>query len=238
MKKFIFDVDGTLTPSRQQIDAEFLLFMIFFAARNDVYLVTGSDRDKTLEQIGVDLYNAVERVYNCSGSDVYEGGKNVYRDQWELPEDVERFLQDELAYSCFPIRNGLHIEKRPGGVNFSILGRGKDASHGRQEYVKWDRQRLERVDIADRLKNQFPDLEVQLGGQTGLDLAPKGRNKSQILRDFQWFHELHFFGDMMSEGENDYPLAKEVVNRGGSIYSVNGWKDTRTKLTKFTESLK
>ena len=108
-KKFIFDIDGTLTPSRKQIDSEFLLFMMFFASRNDVYFVTGSDRDKTVEQIGVDLYNASERVYNCSGSDVYEGEDNVYRDDWDLPEHIERFLQDELSYSCFPIRNGNHI---------------------------------------------------------------------------------------------------------------------------------
>ena len=51
MKKFIFDVDGTLTPARKQIDGEFLPFFSEFAARNDVYLVTGSDRDKTLEQL-------------------------------------------------------------------------------------------------------------------------------------------------------------------------------------------
>ena len=122
MKKFIFDVDGTLTPSRGKIDAEFLQFMLFFAGTNDVYLVTGSDRQKTLEQVGLDLYNSCKRVYNCSGSDVYETDKNVYRDDWELPDNVERFLQDELDFSQFPIRNGNHIEKRPGGVNFSILG--------------------------------------------------------------------------------------------------------------------
>ena len=92
MKKFIFDVDGTLTPSRCQINSEFLLFMMFFATRNDVYLVTGSDRDKTLEQVGVDLCNASQRVYNCSGSDAYEQDENVYRDEWTLPWDVERFL--------------------------------------------------------------------------------------------------------------------------------------------------
>ena len=55
MKKYIFDVDGTLTPSRGKIDAEFLQFMLFFAGSNDVYLVTGSDRQKTLEQVGLDL---------------------------------------------------------------------------------------------------------------------------------------------------------------------------------------
>ena len=238
MKKFIFDVDGTLTPARQQIDPEFLLFMMFFASRNDVYLVTGSDRDKTLEQIGVDLYNASKRVYNCSGSDVYEQDKNVYRDEWELPREVERFLYDELAYSCFPIRNGKHIERRPGGVNFSILGRGKDPSVGRLEYIKWDRERLEREDITDRIKNAFPGLTVVLGGQTGLDIGPYGSDKSQILRDFRLGCDIYFFGDMMIKGENDYSLAEAVKEMGGKTYHVKDWEDTRTKLTKLTEDSK
>ena len=51
MKKFIFDVDGTLTPSRQRIDEEFLSFFFRFTFDNDVYLVTGSDRAKTLDQV-------------------------------------------------------------------------------------------------------------------------------------------------------------------------------------------
>ena len=230
MKKFIFDVDGTLTPSRQQIDSDFLLFMMFFASKHDVYLVTGSDRDKTLEQIGVDLYNAAERVYNCSGADVYEQDKNVYRSEWTLPWDVERFLNDELDYSVFPYRNGNHIERRPGGINFSVLGRHKDTSLGRKEYIKWDKERLEREDIADRIRRSFPGLTVVLGGQTGLDIGPYGSDKSQILRDFSKDDEIHFFGDMMLEGENDYSLAKAVQERGGYAYHVQDWKDTQSKI--------
>ena len=227
MRKYIFDVDGTLTPSRKQIEPKFLRFFREFIIYNHVTLITGSDREKTIEQITPEIYNNCWRVYNCSGCDVYEGNRNVYRDSWELPKNVERFLEDELAYSCFPIRNGLHIERRPGGVNFSILGRGKDTSHGREEYVKWDKERLERVDIADRLKNQFPDLEVNLGGQTGLDLAAKGKNKGQIIKDFDKTDDLHFFGDMMSEGQNDWPLAMAIVdNMMGSCYNVNDYKET------------
>ena len=123
MKKFIFDVDGTLTPSRRQIDLGFETFMIKFACLYPVYLVTGSNREKTIEQIGLDLYNRSKRVYNCAGNDIYERENLVYRNSWTLPEDARRFLQDELDYSQFPLRTGAHIEKRPGCINFSIVGR-------------------------------------------------------------------------------------------------------------------
>ena len=96
MKKFIFDVDGTLTPSRRQIDLGFETFMIKFACLYPVYLVTGSNREKTIEQIGLDLYNRSKRVYNCAGNDIYERENLVYRNSWTCllytsprPRDVE-----------------------------------------------------------------------------------------------------------------------------------------------------
>ena len=115
--KYIFDVDGTLTPSRQQIDHDFEKYMLDFSDKEEVYLVTGSNREKTIEQIGDKLFQKAKRVYNCSGSDVYEGDINVYRDEWEIPSDVEEFLLDELHHSKFPVRTGTHIERRPGGIN-------------------------------------------------------------------------------------------------------------------------
>ena len=227
-------MDGTLTPSRKKIEHEFWAPFLIFCRHNDVYLVTGSDRQKTLEQLGLDICYTAKRVYNCSGSDVYEKDKNVYRDDWELPKEVENFLMDELAYSCFPIRNGLHIERRPGGVNFSILGRGKEPSIGRVEYMKWDKERLEREDIAGRLRNAFPNLSVALGGQTGLDIGPLGSDKSQILRDFSKGDELHFFGDRIEKGGNDHTLAMKIVeNMMGVAYNVQDYTETRTILEGF-----
>ena len=230
MKKFIFDVDGTLTSSRCQIDPDFRAFMLKFSWENDVYLVTGSDRKKTIEQVGEDLYNRSKRVYNCSGSDVYEGDENVYRSDWELPWEVERFLDDELDYSSFPIRNGNHIERRPGGVNFSILGRASDPFLGRKEYMEWNERTDERAVIADRLRRSFPGLSIALGGQTGLDIGPYGSDKSQILRDFSKDDKLHFFGDRMEKGGNDYSLAEAVKKWDGYPHHVRDWKETRTIL--------
>ena len=232
MKKFIFDVDGTLTDSRQQIDLSFEVYMIKFCCKYDVYLVTGSDRAKTVEQVGLDIYNRSKRVYNCSGADVYEKDHNVYKSDWKPSRKLINFLSDELDYSTFPHKTGNHIEHRPGGINFSILGRGEDSMKYRKEYVKWDINTTERILMSDRIKSEFPDLNIQIGGQTGLDISDS--DKSQILRDFNSEDELIFFGDMMKEGQNDYPLAVAVDKRGGTNYTVGSWQETYKKLKDLT----
>ncbi len=113
------------------------------------------------------------------------------------------------------------------------MGRGKDPSEGRLEYIKWDKERLERQDIAERIRNQFPELSVALGGQTGLDIGPKGSDKSQILRDFNKDDELHFFGDRIEEGGNDHSLAMAIVNNMmGYAYNVDNYKETFDLLYK------
>ena len=232
MKKFIFDVDGTLTESRQQINLSFEAYMIKFCCKYDVYLVTGSDRAKTVEQVGLDIYNRSKRVYNCSGADVYEKDHNVYKSDWKPSRKLINFLSDELDFSTFPHKTGNHIEHRPGGINFSILGRGQDSMKYRKEYVKWDINTTERILMSDRIKSEFPDLNIQIGGQTGLDISDS--DKSQILRDFNSEDELVFFGDMMKEGQNDYPLAVAVDKRGGTNYTVGSWQDTYKKLKDLT----
>ena len=234
MKKFIFDVDGTLTDSRQQIDLSFEAFMIKFCCRYDVYLVTGSDREKTVEQVGLDICYRSKRVYNCSGSDVYEKNNNVFKSDWKPSRKLINFLSDELDFSTFPNKTGNHIEHRPGGINFSVLGRGENSMKYRKEYVKWDINTTERILMSDRIKSEFPDLNIQIGGQTGLDISDS--DKSQILRDFNPKDKLVSFGDMMREGQNDYPLAQAVDKLGGTNYSVNGWQDTYRKLKDILKS--
>ena len=68
---YLFDVDGTLTPSRQGIDKKFAVWFSKFCERESVYLVTGSDKPKTLEQIGPVIYNRCKGVYQCSGNEYW-----------------------------------------------------------------------------------------------------------------------------------------------------------------------
>ena len=230
MNKFIFDVDGTLTPSRGKIDLKFKEFFNEFCCNNQVFLVTGSDKPKTVEQIGEDTYNMCYTVYNCNGNDVWQSKKHIRTNEWILPGAAHDWLSEQLTDSKFPIRSGLHFEHRPGMVNFSIVGRNATKEQ-RAEYVVWDNENIERVWIADKFNLRFPELEAKVGGETGIDISPKGFDKSQIIKDFDKEDVLWFFGDAMHEGGNDYPLA-QVVHHHRHVLT---WKNTWEYLTWFQE---
>ena len=224
---FLFDVDGTLTPSRKKIDKEFSKFFSNFCKTHEVYLVTGSDRDKTVEQLGKTLYNKAKRVYNCSGNSVWEKNKNLHTSEWNCPCILSSYLELELNASQFKIRTGKHIEERPGCINFSILGRGEDNMKYRSEYVVWDRKMEERDKLAQNLRRLFPDLCIAIGGETGLDISPKGHDKSQILQDFETHDTITFFGDKTFVGGNDYSIAHAIItNDRGIVHQVSDYNET------------
>ena len=226
MINFIFDIDGTLTPSRDKMDTHFQSWFLNFQKVYDTYLVTGSDRSKTIEQVGEQVYNSAKRVYNCSGSEVWEQDKQVHTSEWKLPMHVRWWLEKHLEASAFPVKTGLHIEERPGMVNFSIVGRNADRNQ-RKLYVAWDSERKERITISKTFERKFPEIQAKVGGETGIDIFPKGSDKSQILRDFNLSNELYFFGDRMDDDGNDYPLSTAILEKQlGKCYCVKDWKHT------------
>jgi hypothetical protein len=115
-------------------------------------------------------------------------------------------------------------------VNFSVVGRNASL-YERKQYADFDEQNKERRKIADAFNTMFPDLQATVGGETGIDISPKGTDKSQILSDFNINDELHFFGDAMFAGGNDYPLKKRIIDNDlGYATSVTRWEDTWEKL--------
>jgi phosphomannomutase len=232
--KFIFDVDGTLTPSRQAIDLKFAVWFRTFCRSNDVYLVTGSDRPKTLEQIGETIYNSCKRVYNCNGNDVWEKDVNVRSNDWTLPEDAHKWLSIQLTESDFSIRTGLHFEHRPGMVNFSIVGRNANMAE-RAKYRAFEEyatgSNSERNRIARSFNGLFPGIKATVGGETGIDISPVGTDKAQIITDFNDNNKTYFFGDRMDKDGNDYPLAQVVDCKR----AVTGWQQTKEFLEVFQD---
>ena len=237
MNRFIFDVDGTLTPSRQTIDPEFKEWFTEFCINNDVYLVTGSDYAKTQEQLGDYLLRWPIYVYNCSGSDVWAKGKRVRTNEWKAPKELHDILNGWLQASSFPARTGQHIEERPGMINFSVVGRGATLAE-RKMYVEHDTTNRERETIALQINSEFENITATIGGETGIDIHPTGADKSQILDDFDKNITTYFFGDKCEQGGNDYPLAYALKTRGykGTSFNVKNWKDTYERLQHFQEA--
>lgn len=225
MNTFVFDVDGTLTDSRCNIDPGFAAFFMQFIQNNNVYLASGSDLEKTQEQLGVDICLAVKGIFSCAGNVFYQQDKEIYRNDFELTDDEYAVLENELLASRFSIRTGQHIEKRIGLVNLSIVGRGANKQQ-RAEYVAWDSKHNERTKIADRLNKKLTRFECGIAGETGIDIYLKGYNKQQIAQHVS--RPLIFFGDRCEPGGNDYALAQVA----DISYNVNGWTETMMILSQ------
>lgn len=224
--KFLFDVDGTLTPSRRKIDPEFGKFFLDLCNERKVYLVTGSDYSKTLEQLGEDICVSVERIYNCSGNEVWSKGSCIKVNEMKLPDLAITWLNGCLKQSTFPLRTGNHIEERTGSVNFSVLGRNATLKE-RMMYIKFDEEHRERAKIANSFNFTFLEFEAQLGGETGIDIFKKGMDKSQVLDDFNKNDSVAFFGDKIAFPGNDYTLASRITNEGrGCSVEVLNWQRT------------
>ena len=205
MTTFLFDVDGTLTDPRRQIVSDFKEFMFDFVKQHKCMIVTGSDRPKTIEQIGEDLTNSFARVYHCSGNHVYEGSKEVYRSEWSLTEQQVLFLKQHLNIIKYPEMTGNHIEQRTGTANFSIVGRNADWDQ-RARYADWEKVNKGRDTVAMYYNQEFNDSIAQVAGQTSIDIFKKGCDKSQAIRE----HEgtTIYFGDHCQPGGNDFTAAQ------------------------------
>ena len=206
-RSYVFDVDGTLSHARQTMDKEFHDWFVNWMSTRDVYLVTGSDRPKTVEQIGEEIVDGCNMSFQCAGNDVWRKGSPVAQTNFTPPPEMNSWLENELKNSKYPNRWGNHIEKRVGLINFCIAGRNMPEEE-RDKYFHWDKAMNERLDIAERFNKEFPGFQAQVGGNTSLDIFMAGRNKAQVYNTIG--SPLIFFGDRCEETGNDYPLVQQL----------------------------
>jgi phosphomannomutase len=229
---YIFDVDGTLTPSRAKMNKKFQEWFLEFIHTHKVYLVTGSDSVKTIEQVGKEVFNKVVCSYNCSGNTKYERGICVMSTKdLELPDIAQRYLEKKLRNSKFSKKTGLHFDTRPGLLNFSIVGRNA-ARVERRWYVEYDTLTNERQIISNKFNKLYSkkfNIVSQVAGETGLDIIKIGTDKAQILKDFNYRDKIIFFGDNIQPDGNDYGIAQAIKYspyKYSDYHHVKNWKET------------
>ena len=229
-KAYIFDVDGTLTPARGIMDSEFQDLFVEFASSHPCYLISGSDRPKTYEQVGRQVYDSCKAVYQCNGAEVWEGLHRVRSTNWTPSHEIKSALKNMAHHSRSPIKTDKFIEVRTGMINFSTVGRACTQEQ-REQYHLWDQKTQERKYLALAFEKKFPELNAVVGGQISIDIYPKGMNKSIIANDLKDEYELVFFGDKTKYGGNDYPLAMMIhLADLGITHHVENWEAAKDLL--------
>ncbi len=234
---FLFDVDGTLTPARGKIDSEFESFMLEFMETNNVYLVSGSDRGKTLEQIGQRLYDKCISVYQCNGNEKWKKDFRLHAENWIPEYEMTHFLEGLQENSRYPVKTGRHVERRTGMINFSTVGRNATQDQ-RKAYFAWDKETQERAIIVRALTTKFKTINASIGGEISIDIYPKGNDKSRVAKELtEEYDEIMFFGDRCKHGGNDYAIATTIrLSETGTVHEVDGWEHTWELLKGYQDA--
>jgi phosphomannomutase len=239
-RSYVFDVDGTLTPSRSRMQERFRNWfsgwMDHVQSKGDrVILITGSDSVKTYEQLTDEIVNKSDYACFCMGNQITQKGPHsehtiIHDHKFTPPEGLYDYLNKCLSESEYTERYGNHIEDRGSMINFSIVGR-KAWGIQRTKYYEWDKNSGERISIAKYINENFDGIGAQVGGETGVDISTKGLDKSQIYTGDNEiiYGDCFFFGDRMDPDGNDYPLAKVLtddIHRTARVFPVKDFYDT------------
>ena len=240
---FLFDVDGTLTESRTQMDKSFTVSFLNWMSDKSVYLVTGSDIEKTLQQIPQSVVSRCNGIFSSMGNVLHVDDKIVYINDFKIDDSILMNINGRLCSSNCPqeYRATKHYEFRPGMLNFSFCGRDVTRQQ-RKQYNKWDTKHGERAQFVEWFNERYgsENLEACLGGEISVDIQPVGSNKSLAVK---WVAEndngsIIFFGDRCSIGGNDY-AAREYIdnNKLGKWFQVKSPKETLQILNDYDFSV-
>lgn len=223
MKQLIaFDLDGTLAESKQPLGEPMGNALADLLGVADVAVISGGDWPQFEKQVASRLpgHADVTRLWLMPTT-----GTKLYRhkgDAWdavyaELFSDDEKqkifaaFDESLKATGFVPEQTwGERIEDRGSQITFSALGQQaplKDKEH-------WDPDFAKRKVIQADLQQRLPELSINMGGATSIDITQKGVDKAyglQKLRDASGIalSAMLFIGDAIFPGGNDYP-AKQL----------------------------
>ncbi len=210
-------MDGTLTASKQEMDPAFKGHFKKLCRQNQVYIVTGGLLEHVVEQLGQDVVDLCQEVFECSGNT--EGKIS--------DANLEAYILNKIENSLFEHKTSRHIDKRTNMWSVSFPGRESNMEV-RELYQVHDLYYNERLHICQEMEEQFPEYVVTLSGATSIDICKVGQDKSQIIDKIpRGDNALIFFGDRTQEFGNDHSLAQRIIDEGiGLVYTPTHWGET------------
>lgn len=247
-KVVIFDLDGTLTKSKSDLDREMAKLIAQLLQERYVAVTSGCSFHQFENQF-LDKLPKTTNLSNlflfptCSASGYYYDAKKgkYYRAYTHLmpTQAVKRILKSfegvftEIGYSQPKRTYGPVFENRRSQLTFSALGQKAPLQLKR----KWDPDQKKRLAIRRHLRPRLPNFEITIGGTTSIDVTRKGVNKTLCVRKLiERVHvnkkEVLFVGDALFKGGNDYIMK----SAGIQCLPVSGPPETKKLVTRITQS--
>ena len=220
-----FDIDGTLTESKQKVTQEVATVFTQLLAHTTVALTSGGKKELALDQIIAHL-SADTRLENLyllptSGAQLLIYKNRVWESIYEellTPEQITlitiTLTQSAAATGVIDFSSpsfGERIENRGSQVSLSALGQQAPVD----AKAAWDPTRSKRDTMLAYLTPRLAEFDVKLGGLTTFDITKKGINKAFGIRKISDYlsipiSDMLFIGDALYPGGND-----EVVKETG-----------------------
>ncbi len=230
----VFDLDGTLAPSKSIADREMVKLLLALLEQKKVAVIGGGEYLQFKEQILSRLPRRDERLKNLflfptTSNAFYRyntGWKNVYAHMLSAAEKtgIRKALRETLAAIDYvPPKKiyGVVLEDRATQMSFSPLGQDvvtELGTKGIRMKEEWKKKNDPlRFKIARLLAKRLPKLEVRVGGLTTIDITRKGIDKAYGVRQIKKIlnipiRDMVFIGDALYPGGNDNAARKTGVD--------------------------
>lgn len=220
MKALIaFDLDGTLAESKQPIQPPMAATLAALLGVAKVAVISGGDWPQFQTQVVSRLPEGtnLDRLFimPTTGTKLYQhdggGWRAVYADVFS--EDEGRAIRAALdkAVDEAGLKGertwGEQVEDRGSQITFSGLGQEAPIDAKKA----WDPDFAKRKSLQATLRKALPDLSINVGGSTSIDITRKGVDKAYAMRRLAEHSDtpverMLFLGDAIYPGGNDDPV--------------------------------
>jgi phosphomannomutase len=224
MKKLIvFDLDGTLAPSKSSLAPQTAALLHDLLGIIKVAVISGGAWAQFESQLLADLpqSGSLANLYllpTCGTKFFQYKGKWTELYSEDLTAEQRKKIMDSLdkaageaGYQANKVW-GKVIEDRRSQVTFSALGQQAPL----EEKEKWDPDFAKRKKITAILETLIPEFSIRMGGATSIDVTKPGIDKAYGIKKLQEtlgisIKEMVYIGDALFPGGNDYPAEQAGV---------------------------
>lgn len=234
-KLVVFDLDGTLTPSKSPLTRDVREALVNLLEQKPVAIIGGGKYGQFAKQFLAHFRapaGLMEHLYlfptTSTAFYLFHAGRYVKVYEHLIPKAdrsriMKLILSEAKAISYpFPAKPyGKTIEDRGTQITFSALGQDiVDILGPRGVRIKEDWNKKYdpiRQKLAARLRKKLPKFSVTTGGSTSIDITKKGIDKGygvrQISKRLKFsIKDIVFIGDALYKGGNDAAAKKSGVD--------------------------